>query len=107
MQSSSLLTPVGRLLIHENAGQIVRISWSDPAQAAASTLVETPSALLREAKRQIDAYFDRKLERFDLPLQVEGSAFQQKVCAAMLDIPFGDTRTYGDLARDLGAAAQA
>ena len=46
-------------------------------------------------------------QAFDLPLRVEGSDFQRAVCDAMLAIPVGETRTYGDIARDLKAPAQA
>ncbi|WP_372674439.1 methylated-DNA--[protein]-cysteine S-methyltransferase, partial [Aquicoccus sp.] len=53
------------------------------------------------------AYFDGSRFSFELPLRVEGSAFQRAVCNAMLAIPPGETRTYGDIARDLEHPAQA
>ena len=59
------------------------------------------------AKAQIEAYFAGTRRTFDLPLRVEGSEFQRAVCAAMLEIPHGETRTYGEIARDLGQSAQA
>ncbi|MFD1809684.1 methylated-DNA--[protein]-cysteine S-methyltransferase [Gemmobacter lanyuensis] len=54
----------------------------------------------------MQAYFDRRLTRFDLPLDM-GQGFQGRVRQAMAAIPYGETRTYGALARDLGAPAQA
>lgn len=47
---------------------------------------------------QLDAYFRSELTVFDLPLTLEGTAFQQSVWRALLQIPFGETRTYGDIA---------
>lgn len=99
MPSATLLdSPVGPLSVTEEEGAITALSWQDRGQG--------DSALLRQAIAQLRAYFAGELVTFDLPLQVKGSAFQRAVCDAMLAIPFGETRTYGDLARDLGAAAQ-
>lgn len=70
-------------------------------------LISDPTPLLQEACRQLRAYADGRLEQFDLPLKLTGSAFQQSVCAVMRDIPFGETLTYGDIAKQLGAPAQA
>lgn len=93
-------TPVGRLGVVEQGGAIVALDWGvDPMGEA--------TELLHEALRQLSAYFAGELTDFDLPLRVEASEFQQQVCAAISAIPFGETRTYGDLAKDLGAPAQA
>lgn len=64
------------------------------------------SPLLTEALRQLQAYFDRRLTRFDLPLDF-GSGFQAQVRHAMAAIPYGETRRYGELAHEIGAPAQA
>ena len=77
---------------------LVALVWG-PGTAA-------PSALQAEGLRQLQAYFDRRLTRFDLPLDM-GQGFQSWVRQAMAAIPYGETRTYGALARDLGAPAQA
>ena len=66
---------------------------------------DTP--LLHLAASQISEYFAGTRTNFDLPLQVIGSEFQQAVCDAMLAIPFGQTVTYGDIAKQLNAPAQA
>jgi methylated-DNA-[protein]-cysteine S-methyltransferase len=55
---------------------------------------------------QLQAYFDRRLARFDLPLHF-GTGLNAQVRRAMVAIPLGETRTYGDLSRALGAPAQA
>ncbi|KIC10803.1 cysteine methyltransferase [Leisingera sp. ANG-M1] len=98
MISASLETPVGALSVTERDGAIVRLAWSEEATGQ--------SALLERALVQLRAYFAGELTVFDLPLQVEGSDFQRAVCDAMLAIPFGDTRTYGEIAKDLGAPPQ-
>ncbi|KIC36695.1 methylated-DNA--[protein]-cysteine S-methyltransferase [Leisingera sp. ANG-M7] len=98
MISASLETPVGPLSVSERDGAIVRLDWTAEASGQ--------SALLSRALKQLQAYFAGELTVFDLPLQVAGSGFQRAVCDAMLAIPFGETRTYGDIARDLSAPPQ-
>ncbi|MEX0302360.1 MAG: methylated-DNA--[protein]-cysteine S-methyltransferase [Leisingera sp.] len=98
MISASLNTPVGALSVTESGGAIVRLAWS--ADGTGRT------ALLEQALDQLRAYFAGELTEFDLPLQVEGSDFQRAVCEAMLAIPFGETRTYGEIAKDLRAPPQ-
>ena len=93
-------SPVGALTIFEESGSIIVIEWG---QAAAPDT----SPLVLEAKRQLDAYFDGQAEDFDLPLAPRGTPFQQAVWALLSAIPFGATRTYGDLARRLGTAPRA
>ncbi|MZR12548.1 methylated-DNA--[protein]-cysteine S-methyltransferase [Maritimibacter sp. DP07] len=93
-------SPVGPLFVSEADGAITRVSWQ-----AGKVGEETP--LLARARAQLAEYFDGKRQAFNLPLRVSGSAFQQEVCAAMSAIPFGETRTYGEIARGLGVPAQA
>jgi methylated-DNA-[protein]-cysteine S-methyltransferase len=57
---------------------------------------------LKDVIRQLRAYFAGKLETFDLPLAPEGTEFQQKVWRRLLDIPYGETMSYGELARRIG-----
>ncbi len=98
MQTCSLLTPVGRLFVSDERDQISCVAWHGQETGI--------SSLLDEACRQITAYFSGGLQRFDLPLSVDGRDFQQRVNAAMLAIPFGETRTYGEIAQGLKSAAQ-
>ncbi|WP_406648567.1 methylated-DNA--[protein]-cysteine S-methyltransferase [Aliisedimentitalea scapharcae] len=98
MPIASLDTPIGPLSVEERDGEIIRVGWS--WEGADSTSV------LNKALAQLRAYFAGTLKQFDLPLQVQGSDFQRAVCDAMLAIPFGDTRTYGEIAKELGAPPQ-
>ncbi|MYM54910.1 methylated-DNA--[protein]-cysteine S-methyltransferase [Thalassovita mangrovi] len=92
-------TPTGAVTLSEEDGAITGLDWGG---AFSDT-----SPLLAEASRQLDEYFDGSRTEFDLPLRVDGSDFQRRVCDAIAAIPFGETRTYGDLARELGVPAQA
>jgi len=93
-------SPFGPLGLVEQDGAITALVWAGVAQGK-----ETP--MLAEACAQVTAYFDKRLIRFDLPLRVAGSDFQRDVCDAMTAIPLGKTRTYGDIATQLGVSAQA
>jgi O-6-methylguanine DNA methyltransferase len=62
-----------------------------------------PGAVAR-LREQLDAYARGRLRAFDLPFRLHGSAFEQRVWAALQRIPFGETRSYGQLARELGDA---
>lgn len=99
MAMITLDTQFGTLGLEAQGGAIVRVVWDGTDDAP-----ETP--LLQEAAAQMRAYVAGRLQRFDLPLRVTGSAFQQAVCAQMSAIPFGETRTYGEIAKALGQSAQ-
>jgi len=100
MNYISINSPVGFLTVFEEDGAITVVEWGRVPEP-----VETP--LLTEARRQLDAYFDRKLEVFDLPLKPEGTAFQRSVWDGMLKIPYGLTQTYGALAKSIGSVPRA
>lgn len=100
MPTRSLDTPLGRLRLESDGAALTRIAWDD-------TLRHVRDPLLDEAARQISAYFAGELRVFDLPLGPAESRFQQRIRAAMQAIAYGCTRTYGDIARELGTAARA
>jgi methylated-DNA-[protein]-cysteine S-methyltransferase len=100
MRSLSISSPVGHLVLDEDHDAIVSIRWSEEAGG-------NGSPLLAEAARQLDAYFAGRLTEFDLPLRPAGSAFERSVWAAMQDIPYGETRSYGDLAAATQSAPRA
>ncbi len=62
----------------------------------------TPPAAVAEAARQLTEYFDGSRQSFDVDLHLTGTAFQQEVWLALAAIPFGQVRTYGDIAATLG-----
>ncbi|MBS0541516.1 MAG: methylated-DNA--[protein]-cysteine S-methyltransferase [Proteobacteria bacterium] len=102
-------SPVGRLALEAEDDTLTRVSWTTGRWAATAAPAddETPAPVLREAARQLDRYFARKLERFDLPLAARGTPFQKSVWKRMSDIPFGATETYGQMAAALGSGPRA
>lgn len=93
-------SPVGPLGAHAVNGAISELVWGQ-----GGNLTEGP--LHRQLSAEMAAYFAGELQQFQTPLAPRGSGFQQRFYAALCAIPFGETRTYGDLARDLGVSAQA
>lgn len=96
----SFNSPLGALTVTEVDGVIVALDWGWGMESQ-----ETP--LLAEARRQLDAYFDRELKAFDLPLDPHGTVFQRKVWDALCTIPWGEVRSYGELAHMVGSAPRA
>jgi methylated-DNA-[protein]-cysteine S-methyltransferase len=89
----------GNLGIVEEDGQITHLLWEASDQGACPPV-------LAEAVRQLQDYLTGELDAFELPLAPAGTEFQQRVYEAMLAIPKGHTRSYGDIANDLGVPAQ-
>lgn len=63
---------------------------------------EKETELLQEAYQQLKEYFSGNRKTFDLPIHLEGTEFQKKVWAALQTIPYGETRTYGEIAEQIG-----
>jgi methylated-DNA-[protein]-cysteine S-methyltransferase len=96
----NVTTPVGPMVVKEIDGQIVSIRWGE-------TRVEQDTPVLAAAAQQLNAYFYCGLREFDLKLAPAGSEFEQAVWQEMLRIPFGATKTYGEIARAVGGMPQA
>ena len=98
-------SPVGKLkLVASNAG-LAAILWENDREdrVRLGAMTEAPDhPVLVEAKNQLGEYFAGERTRFDLPLDFHGTDFQKSVWAALLAIPFGETRTYAEIARSLG-----
>ena len=97
---AAFVGPLGRLILTEEDGRIARLDWSDAEPES------NGSDLLDEACRQLADYFAGTRREFDVPIAFR-PGFEGTVMRAIHAIPFGETRTYGDLARDLDVAAQA
>ena len=93
-------TPIGKLSLAEAEGALTHIWFSDQTELPGYQLHETP--LLKDAAAQLFAYFNRELTQFDVPLSMHGTAFQRSVWDALKTIPFGETRSYGDIAVQVG-----
>jgi methylated-DNA-[protein]-cysteine S-methyltransferase len=97
-------SPVGDLRIVEHNGAITQIEFAPFRDADGRPRGGRDDAhpLLVEAYAQLRAYFDRDLKEFDLPLDPSGSEFQRAVWAQLQLIGYGDTASYGDIAKRLG-----
>jgi methylated-DNA-[protein]-cysteine S-methyltransferase len=99
MPQMSLHSPVGDITVSEDDGVIVAVDWGWGRD-------QTPTPLLKESLKQLNAYFDGALTHFDLPLRPFGTDFQRKVWKHMCTIPYGTVRTYGDVAARLKSGAR-
>ena len=92
-------TPVGRIRMVEKDGFLTQITFT--GEKCPDVLVEE-NEILMEAKRQLTAYFEGKLKKFSLPLNPSGTEFYQTVWKALTEIPYGKTKSYGDIAKAIG-----
>jgi methylated-DNA-[protein]-cysteine S-methyltransferase len=96
-------SPIGRLLLAANEHALVRVNFqSGPHALRPAAEWRRAAAPLREAFRQLEAYFAGERRTFELPLAPHGTAFQLRVWHELQLIPYGETRSYGELARRLG-----
>jgi methylated-DNA-[protein]-cysteine S-methyltransferase len=93
-------TPVGVLRLVSDGASITSVMFEPAEPATGARDDEHP--VLSGARSQLEAYFTGDLEDFDLPLAAAGTPFQQRVWRALREIPYGETVTYGEIARRLG-----
>lgn len=91
-------SPLGRILITQEGPAITELQFV--GDALPGNTGETP--LLKAAAVQLEEYFKGKRRHFELPLAPRGTAFQQRVWEALQEIPYGRTRSYGEIAREVG-----
>lgn len=103
--SKVMPSPVGCLTIVASDGGLAAILWGNdnPRRVPLNIVAERSNhPVLVETERQLREYFAGARQSFDLPLDFDGTAFQNEVWQALLAIPFGETRSYGQIARQLG-----
>jgi methylated-DNA-[protein]-cysteine S-methyltransferase len=102
-----MASPVGNLKLVANANALIAVLWEkerpDRVKLGATHL-DPRHPILIATERQLTEYFSGRKTNFDLPLEPRGSEFQKKVWSALREIPFGETRSYLDLAKALGSA---
>ena len=96
MPQFTMGSPAGLLTATEENGAIVSLHFGGERK----TLPRTP--LLQEVQRQLTAYFSGALREFDLPLAPRGTPFQCAVWQALREIPYGEVRSYGEIAAAIG-----
>ena len=93
-------TPIGYLEIEENDNYIVSVKLIK--ELSNDKYVDDNNIILNKAKQQINEYFLRKRKIFDLPIKFNGTEFQKSVWNSLLNIPYGKTKSYKDIAKDVG-----
>ncbi|WP_369173339.1 methylated-DNA--[protein]-cysteine S-methyltransferase [Streptomyces sp. R28] len=107
---TELDSPLGPLLLTADPATRALTSLSVPGQKGGRTVQEgwrRDPALFRAAEEQLAAYFAGELKEFQLELSTSGSEFREKVWAALDDVPYGATATYGEIAARIGASRAA
>jgi methylated-DNA-[protein]-cysteine S-methyltransferase len=98
-------SPIGKLKLVASDKGLVAVLWDNdnPRRVRLPEPTEQPEQpILVRTEEELDEYFAGKRAVFSIPLDVRGTHFQKRVWAALLGIPFGETRTYGQLANQLG-----
>ncbi|PZU12017.1 methylated-DNA--[protein]-cysteine S-methyltransferase [Sphingomonas sp.] len=102
----TMASPVGMLTLVAGANGLAAILWEDdkPGRVRLGAMEEQADhPVLVETATQLTAYFAGERTSFDLPLDMAGSVFQKRVWAQLLAIPFGQTRSYAEIARAIGS----
>lgn len=97
----SFPSPIGPLTLFADGGAVVVVESGRAPDG------DTVDPVLTETRRQIDAYFDGKLRIFDVPMRPHGTPRQIEIWTALSKIPYGATRSYGDIAREIASAPRA
>ncbi|EPF70737.1 methylated-DNA--[protein]-cysteine S-methyltransferase [Acinetobacter rudis] len=98
-------SPVGQLQIVAHNQALVAVKWDteDPKRLRLASLLEHPThPILLKVEQQLHEYFQGQRQVFDLPLDLAGTAFQQQVWQALQTIPYGETRSYKEIAEQIG-----
>ena len=98
MQFAEYDSPIGKLLLQSDGEHLTGL-WFGKVSAP----VQAEGAVIEEAKRWLDGYFRGETAAPDIPLLPQGTAFQKQVWQILLSIPYGQTRTYGDIAWEMAA----
>ena len=93
---TDIATPVGKMIIFADDRAVTRVELSAKLRPVGKPKVND---VLKRAEKQLAEYFSGKREDFDLPLAFSGTDFQMRVWKALEKIPFGQTRTYGQIAK--------
>ena len=94
---------LGNLGIAEENGRITDLWFADQEDKWPQVEVQEETALLARAKIQLDEYFEGERKQFELPLNPSGTEFQCKVWRALEEIPYGETRSYKEIAEAVGS----
>jgi methylated-DNA-[protein]-cysteine S-methyltransferase len=103
-----VISPVGQLTLVASDVALVAVLWEndDPGRIRVGLSIErSDHPILGKVTEQLASYFAGRLRAFSVPLHFQGTDFQKSVWAALMAIPFGETRSYADIARAIGRPA--
>ena len=98
-------SPYGKLKLVASDKGLSAVLWAndDPRRVRLGPMKPGPdNKFIKQAEEQLKAYFSGRLKKFTVKLDFKGTDFQKSVWAALLTIPFGETRSYGEIARQIG-----
>lgn len=93
-------TVIGKINIVEEDGYIIMVDIREKEDM--KNIEEKDTKLLKEAEKQLEEYFSLKRKQFNLPYKQEGTTFMKKVWNALQEIPYGETRSYKQIAEEIG-----
>ena len=105
LTSKTIGSPVGPLQLMASDTGLIAVLWARDCPGRVPVEASTEDAsnpFLTEAEQQLEEYFGRQRTLFTVPLDLRGTSFQREVWQALMAIPFGETRTYAQIARQLG-----
>jgi methylated-DNA-[protein]-cysteine S-methyltransferase len=98
-------SPIGKLKLVASVRGLVAILWENdnPRRVRLKEVIENPThSILLKTEKELGEYFTGRRNAFSVALDMHGTKFQKSVWDALVKIPFGETRTYGQIARELG-----
>lgn len=98
----TMQSPIGDLLLISDGKALTGLHFDNEGQIAARSMAFRDRKVLKHAREQLQRYFAGELRDFDLPLVTAGTPFQQRVWRALGTIAYGETISYGELARRIG-----
>ncbi|WP_444196081.1 methylated-DNA--[protein]-cysteine S-methyltransferase [Dialister succinatiphilus] len=97
MKTAIYHSPFGQMELSYEEGGVISLRMAEEG-----TKGEAPFGLALTVFRELDEYFQGRRKTFDFPCRTQGTAFQEKVWAALREIPYGETRSYRDIAEAIG-----
>jgi methylated-DNA-[protein]-cysteine S-methyltransferase len=103
MQFRTIESPVGPLTLAGTSHRLMHLRMVDQTHEPSHNSWERNDKAFSDAVEQLDAYFEGERREFDLELDLVGTNFQRRVWEALLTIPYGETRSYGEIAEQIGS----
>lgn len=103
LSMTHLVSPVGGLTLFADDSALVAIAFNEQLRGSGADATDAPAhPVLTQARAELTEYFAGTRKTFSIPLRAKGTAFQRGVWDALAEIPWGETRSYGDIARRIG-----